>query len=940
MTYLTSKKFDFRSSALPAGTFGVVSFRGFEGFSKPYEFDIMLVSSDPEIDLTAVLQNPAVFTILREEEDILFNGIVAEFEQMHAVDEHVFYKALLVPRFWWLSLIHHNQIFLDKTVPEIIGAVLEDGGLVAHDYEFKTSKTYPRWEYICQYGESHLNFVCRWMEREGMYYYFEQTENGEKLIITDTHLAHNPMDQGKTMYYSPASGLDELHREEVIKAIVCKQKLLPARLHVNDYNYRTPSLSLTAEAEVSARGRGEVHLYGEHFRTPQEGRDLARVRAEELLCHEKRFHGQGTIPFLRPGYLFELEDHYRDSFNRTYLTIELVHEGSQSGFLLAGIQKGLAEVEKQSYYRNSFVAIPAEVQYRHPKTTEKPRFNGTINARIDAEGSGEYAELDDQGRYKVRLPFDISEAHLAGKASHWLRMAQSYAGENQGMHFPLHKGTEVLLTFIEGDPDRPIIAGAVPNPETPSPVGSTNSSKSMIKTGRGPKTGSVGAEYVKTQAGTRPTGNYIEFNDRLDNELIRIEVDADRDTTVTAEPPASQMLVVEPPDFANTYAGLKTEYEIVNDPPGLYVDYGDNPNWRPDLTGSALTAEQIKDWLKRNEPSDNLFNIPTKDQSARFHPFWDSNISKRQQYEMDHPAQEPWQYSPVVRREEIAHGSYREHVQGDMITKVEGTWDCTIKGHLYNTTWGHVHSDYYQTHSESYYDDVLDVYGQPSSDNSGDVTVTEIAYGPKYEWHFGDKMEWVDGNVYESHTGEKYEYIEGTLHEEQVGGRKTIIKKGDAEIVEEIFLEGAPKDSRDHELPETVGVEDVIYTRYGNYRKTVRAVEEFWGTKEERIMGAQSSMIAGNQNAFVFGLKIDTWAGGAINSFLGFALNLFAAMQFNIFAAGNIDISSTYSMASKTLDFTRINGLKTESESLTLAQGNYYIGNRQVSMGLNNFTFM
>ena len=114
MAYLSTKKFDFRSSALPADTFGVVDFKGFEGFSKPYEFEIMLVSSDPEIDLTEVLQNPAVFTILREEGDIPFNGILAQFEQLHAVVDHVFYRAVLVPRFWWLSLTQHNQIFLDK----------------------------------------------------------------------------------------------------------------------------------------------------------------------------------------------------------------------------------------------------------------------------------------------------------------------------------------------------------------------------------------------------------------------------------------------------------------------------------------------------------------------------------------------------------------------------------------------------------------------------------------------------------------------------------------------------------------------------------------------------------------------------------------------------------------------------------------------------------
>jgi type VI secretion system VgrG family protein len=480
MTYLTSKKFDFRSSALPEDKFGVVHFKGFEGFSTPYEFEIMLVSSDPDIDMTKVLQNPAVFTIVRPDGDILFQGILASFDLLHAVDEHVFYRAVLVPRLWWLSLTQHNQIFLDKTVPEIIGEVLEDGGLTTDDYEFRLQNEWPTWEYVCQYRESHLNFVSRWMEREGMYYFFEQTEKGEKLIITDTNMSHTPMAEGKTMSYSPPSGMEEAHREEVISAIVCKQKLLPAKLHVNDYNYRKPSLSLSAEAEVLDRGRGEVHLYGEHFRTPEEGQELARIRAEELLSHEKRFHGESTIPYLRPGYLFDLEEHFRDSLNQQYLTIELEHEGNQTGFLLAGIQKGLAEVEAQPYYRNSFVAIPSDVQYRHPKTTEKPSFNGTINARIDAEGSGIYAELDGHGRYKVKLPFDASGRN-DGHASHWLRMAQPYAGTDHGMHFPLHKGTEVLLTFVEGDPDRPIIAAAVPNPGTSSPVTAENQTQSVIQ---------------------------------------------------------------------------------------------------------------------------------------------------------------------------------------------------------------------------------------------------------------------------------------------------------------------------------------------------------------------------------------------------------------------------------------------------------------------------
>ncbi|MBT8489815.1 MAG: type VI secretion system tip protein VgrG, partial [Deltaproteobacteria bacterium] len=435
MAYLTEKKFDFVSQALPPETFGVVRFNGFEGFSTTYKFEIDLVSNEAEIDLSLVLENPATFTILRDDGDIPFHGILAQFEQQHEVDNYVFYRAVLVPKLWWLSLTYHNQVVLNKAVPEIFEEILKDGDLTGTDFKLELEKDYPQWEYICQYRESHLNFASRWMEREGIYYYFEQGENAEKVIITDTHIAHIEMPQGATMYYAPPSGLGEFHREEMITGFICRQKMLPRKLRLKDYNYRTPSLEISGQADVSERGRGEVYIYGEHFRTPDEGDSLARVRAEELLCHEREFHGESTIPFLRPGYLFDLEDHYRSDFNQKYLTIELTHEGSQTAYLLSGIQKGLAEIEEEPYYRNTFVAIPAGVQFRPARTSEKPRFYGTMNARIDAAESGQYAELDNQGRYKVVMPLDVS-GRKDGKASAYFRMAQPYAGTDHGMHFP------------------------------------------------------------------------------------------------------------------------------------------------------------------------------------------------------------------------------------------------------------------------------------------------------------------------------------------------------------------------------------------------------------------------------------------------------------------------------------------------------------------------
>ncbi len=482
MAEIADKRFKFESSALPAETFAVVRFRGEEGLSRCYRFELELVAEEADLDLAAVLAAPVTFTILRTVGDIPFHGILAGFEQLHQMDNYVFYRAVLVPKLWWLGLTHHNQVFLNQTVPQILETCLKDGGLSSLDFELRLQKEYPAWEYICQYRESHLAFVSRWMEREGIYYYFEQGSGGEKVILTDTKVAHGAMPDGETLHYSSPSGLQHFHREEILFELRCLQQTLPKSVVLKDYNYETPSLELSGQADVAPQGRGEVYLYGEHFRTPTEGAALAGVRAEELRCRERVFAGSSTVPYLRPGYTFQVPDHYRADFNGTYLTTALTHEGSQAAYLLAGLGGELTAGEREPYYRNTFEAVPAGVQYRPARVTAKARLYGTLNAKVDGAGSGQYAELDGQGRYKVVLPFDVS-GRKDGKASAWVRMMQPYAGAGHGMHFPLHKGTEVLLTFIDGDPDRPVIAGAVPNAETPSVVKDANQTMATIQTG-------------------------------------------------------------------------------------------------------------------------------------------------------------------------------------------------------------------------------------------------------------------------------------------------------------------------------------------------------------------------------------------------------------------------------------------------------------------------
>jgi type VI secretion system VgrG family protein len=475
-----TKRFTFVSQGLPEDTFAVVEFKGTEEISRLYEFDITLASDDPEIDLKGVLQNPATLTIKGGDQDFLIHGILGQFEQLHEVKERYFYRALLVPRLWQADLYRENQLFLDETVPNIIEEILKQTGLTTQDYELKLTKNYPQWEYICQYRETDFDFISRWMEREGIYFFFQQDEDNEKLIIADSSTAHEDIRGDSNIPFSPPSGI--MPEKEAITAFMCRQKRLPNKVILRDYNYRKPSLDLKAEAEVDSSGRGNVYFYGEHFKTPEQGNELAKIRAEEIKCREGVYHGESTAPNLCPGFFYELEDHYRQGYNRKYLIIEVEHEGHQAGSLWAGVGEELAEGEHKLTYTNRFAAIPSDVQFRPERKTPKSRFYGTMNARIDAAGEGQYAELDDQGRYKVKLPFDQG-VRDGGKASRWIRMAQPYAGAEHGMHFPLHKGTEVLLSFVDGDPDRPIIAGAVPNTETASPVTAANQSESVIQTG-------------------------------------------------------------------------------------------------------------------------------------------------------------------------------------------------------------------------------------------------------------------------------------------------------------------------------------------------------------------------------------------------------------------------------------------------------------------------
>jgi type VI secretion system secreted protein VgrG len=474
--------FTMSSSALPDGT-RVVGFRGNEGISRPYAFEVFLTIADEEsqdFDLADAINAKATLTLDRQDgrPPFAFHGMFSEVSILHEMGGRALVRALLVPQLWRLSQTLHSRIFTDKTIPDILKDTLEDGGLTSDEFTFKLAGQYKPEEHVCQYQESHLDFISRWMEREGMYYYFEQGDRGEKLVISDNRSFQHELHEQKVRFYALTG--NDVSAKEALHSFVCRHRSLPGSVRVKDYDYTKPTLNVGGGAPVSATGLGEISIHGDRFFSPDAGKRLAQLRAEELLAREVVFTGSGTAFFLRAGFTFSLEDHPRSKFDAKYLAAEVEHYGNQAASTAE--MKRYTGLDSDEVYRVDVTAMPEKTQFRAERRAAWPRIYGTEHGVIDGEADSEYAQIDDHGRYAVRFAFDESDLK-PGKASTWVRMLQPHGGGVEGWHFPLRKGTEVLFTFLGGDPDRPVIAGVVPNALTPSPVTRGNHTKNVIQTG-------------------------------------------------------------------------------------------------------------------------------------------------------------------------------------------------------------------------------------------------------------------------------------------------------------------------------------------------------------------------------------------------------------------------------------------------------------------------
>lgn len=466
------------SAAFEAGAVAVAELRGREAISRLFEFELSLVTiGGVAIDEEALLTNG--ITIVFERQTLSgaaidvrrVSGLVRSVRDRLTLEaQHREYVVSVVPRAWMASLTTTSDVCMDMSVPDILVKKLAEGARLDpnKDIQLRLSSSYATREFVVQYKESNLDFVSRLAEDLGIHFSFEESDAGmDILVLADENSAFKPAVPASSPFRPRGEKAD-------VYSLEADRRLVTRTFVARDYNYRNPSMDVLGEAQNGALGGGKYDEFGPHAKTPTEATFYARVRAQEAASQSLVFDGESELPGLRAGSVLTVEGHPRGELE--LLVTEVTHDFAQTTTSHGG---GL-----ERPYSNRFKAILKSQTFRPARVTPKPVVHGVVTGVVESAASTDYGAIDDQGRYRVAFMYDSVTGRGDGKASRPLRMAQPSASAGRGFHAPLKPGTEVIITCVNGDPDRPIIAGAVPNPQTPSPVTSANAEKSIWTTNK------------------------------------------------------------------------------------------------------------------------------------------------------------------------------------------------------------------------------------------------------------------------------------------------------------------------------------------------------------------------------------------------------------------------------------------------------------------------
>ena len=443
-----------------ASSLVVTRFSGSESLSRLYDFRIEFFEKDAQLlELAELPGTQAQLTIQVGEAPVRYvHGLVRQTELLGRIDGRWRYRVQVVPKLERLCQIRKSRIFQEKPVPDIVKAVLGEGSV---EHRFALSGSYAPREYCVQYRESDFDFISRLLEAEGIFYFFEHAEGSHTLVLGDGENAHAELPGGATLPLREAD--KRAHDEEFISRMERVHRLRPGAVMLRDFDFEKPALDLSTAGD-SAEGVAELELYdypGEYV-APGVGKSLAKIRMEEKAQGAQTSTGRSVCPRMTPGYLFEAEHPGDGTFTGKYLVEEVVHSGQQPDTLGGAETLG-------GLYHNDFQCLTQGVPFRPPRLTARPHIPGLQTATVVGP-AGEEIHTDKHGRIKVQFHWD-REGQRDDRASCYVRVGQSWGGMAWGALFLPRIGQEVLIRFLEGNPDRPLIAGAVYNGENPTPYG-------------------------------------------------------------------------------------------------------------------------------------------------------------------------------------------------------------------------------------------------------------------------------------------------------------------------------------------------------------------------------------------------------------------------------------------------------------------------------------
>ncbi|MBM3748745.1 MAG: type VI secretion system tip protein VgrG [Acidobacteria bacterium] len=433
------------------------SFTGQEGLSRLFSFDLDLLSEvNSAINPRDILGQRVTITVnLPGNQERYINGHVSHFVQSGRDPRFTYYHARVVPWLWFLGRTAGCRMFQNKTISEIITQVFSDMGFSDYLVTLEGSES-PR-EYCVQYRETSLNFVSRLMEQYGLFYFFEHEQDKHTLVIADSTGAHESCPNQDQVRFTQL--LAALEDEDSISEFAVQYDLRSGRFSLADYNFETPTTSLYATVsstiQVGDNDRLELYDYPGEYLTQSDGDDLVHMRMEEEEAAHVVGRGASNCRAFISGYKFNLTDHYRDDWNQEWVISEVNHAASVGGHY-HGEQGGEPE-----NYTNTFACFPSSVPFRPLRITPRPVVQGPQTAVVVGK-AGEEIWVDQYGRVKVQFHWD-RESQANETSSCWIRVSQLWAGKNWGAMWIPRIGQEVIVDFLEGDPDQPIITGRVYN---------------------------------------------------------------------------------------------------------------------------------------------------------------------------------------------------------------------------------------------------------------------------------------------------------------------------------------------------------------------------------------------------------------------------------------------------------------------------------------------